>query len=61
MKLTYKAIAMMCGFKICEHYRDAAIKYYWYHPGYKATGNYFNNENDAWESCCTDNDLVERD
>lgn len=61
MKLTHKAVAMMCGFNVRESTYYDDIAYYWYNSATNERGNLLYTENSAWEAACTDNDLIERD
>ena len=66
IRLTYKAIAMMCGFTVQGGYACDLPRYpravYWqwhYKPTHLRGGTLNLTEEQAWKECCITNKLVE--
>jgi len=67
MKLTHKAIARMAGYRVESTYASFPNRrlpygfyHYWTEGDEKGTGRY-ECEQDAWITCCVENELIEEE
>lgn len=69
LKLTHKAISRMSGYRITEEYHHVHGKmvvenfnkqYQWNDTDNDDTGIFwYDTEQEAWEACCVENELIE--